>query len=145
MFSAQEGVQRQKPATLVPQMRQDTPQIGQAPQIGVSRIFLRSARLKRTGARNAQREARVIKPLMKRRRQFKTGLMLLARRVADVGQELRLNDMIAEALTNNREIADAGQRPSQASILPNPMFPPSCTSNGSPLSGAQLGVSPTSA
>ena len=59
MFSAQEGVQRQKPATLVPQMRQHTPQIGQAPQarVGVSRIFLRSARLKRTGARNAQREA----------------------------------------------------------------------------------------
>ena len=61
------------------------------------------------------------------------------------GEIERLNDMIAEALTNNREIADAGQRPSQASILPNPMFPPSCTSNGSPLSGAQLGVSPTSA
>ena len=80
-----------------------------------------------------------------RRATFKTGLMLRLAAPAAIGQELRLNDMIAEALANNREIADAGQRPSQASILPNPMFPPSWTSNGSPLPGAQLGVSPTSA
>jgi hypothetical protein len=51
--------ERQEPPTFVPHMRQHVPQIGQAPQLaaGVSRSFLRSARLKRTGARNAQREA----------------------------------------------------------------------------------------
>ena len=76
---------------------------------------------------------------------FKTGLMLRLAAPAAIGQELRQNDMIAEALANNREIADAGQRPSHASSWPNPMFPPSSTSNGNPLPGAQLGVSPASA
>ena len=79
-----------------------------------------------------------------RRATFKTGLILRLAAPAANGQELRLNDMIAEALANNREIADACQRPSQAS-LPDPMFSPSWTSNGNPLPGAQLGVSPTSA
>ena len=58
---------------------------------------------------------------------------------------------MAEALSNNREILAAQkryeaarQRPSQASSLPDPMFSPGYTSNGNPLPGAQLGVSPTS-
>jgi outer membrane protein, heavy metal efflux system len=64
---------------------------------------------------------------------------------------LRLDGLVAEALSNNREILAAQkryeaarQRPSQASSLPDPMFSPGYTSNGNPLPGAQLGVSPTS-
>jgi outer membrane protein TolC len=64
---------------------------------------------------------------------------------------LKLDDLLAEALQNNREILAAQkryeaarQRPSQASSLPDPMFSPGYTSNGNPLPGAQLGVSPTS-
>lgn len=64
---------------------------------------------------------------------------------------LRLDGLLAEALSNNREILAAQkryeaarQRPSQASSLPDPMFSPGYTSNGNPLPGAQLGVSPTS-
>lgn len=78
-------------------------------------------------------------------------MFLVAAAVA-AGQELRLNDIVAEALASNREIAAAQkryeaarQRPSQASSLPDPMFSPGWTSNGNPLPGAQLGVSPTSA
>ncbi len=63
----------------------------------------------------------------------------------------RLEALVAEALQNNREILAAQkryeaarQRPSQASSLPDPMFSPGYTSNGNPLPGAQLGVSPTS-
>ena len=80
-----------------------------------------------------------------RRTTFKKGLILRLAAPAANGQVLRLNDMIAEALANNRESADARQRPSQANSLPDPMFSPSWTSNGNPLPGAQLGVSPTSA
>ncbi len=79
------------------------------------------------------------------------GLLWLAVASAAVGQELRLNDLVAEALANNPEIKAAQkryeaarQRPSQASSLPDPMFSPGWTSNGNPLPGAQLGVSPTS-
>jgi outer membrane protein TolC len=68
------------------------------------------------------------------------------------GQDLRLNDLVAEALANNPEIQAAQkryeaarQRPSQASSLPDPMFSPGWTSSGNPLPGAQLGKSPTSA
>lgn len=93
-----------------------------------------------------------MKMKLPRRARFKTGLTLLIAASASVGQELRLNDLIAEALANNREIAAAQkryeaarQRPSQASSLPDPMFSPGWTSNGNPLPGAQLGVSPTSA
>jgi cobalt-zinc-cadmium efflux system outer membrane protein len=64
---------------------------------------------------------------------------------------VRLDDLLAEALNNNREVLAAQkryeaarQRPSQASSLPDPMFSPGYTSNGNPLPGAQLGVSPTS-
>jgi hypothetical protein len=80
-----------------------------------------------------------------RRATFKRGLILGLAAPAANGHELRLNDRIAEALANNREIADARPHPSQASSLPNPMFSPSWTSNGNPFPGAQLGVSPTSA
>jgi len=66
------------------------------------------------------------------------------------GQELRLSDLVAEALANNPEIQAAQksyeaarQRPSQASSLPDPMFSPGWTSNGNPLPGAQLGTNPT--
>src|SRR5229473_854477 len=69
-----------------------------------------------------------------------------------LGQQIRLEDLVSEALANNPEIAAAQkryeaarQRPSQASSLPDPMFSPGWTSNGNPLPGAQLGVSPTSA
>jgi hypothetical protein len=76
---------------------------------------------------------------------FKTGLMLRLAGPAAIGQELPQIDMIAEAPANNREIADTVQRPSQASRWPNQMFPPSWTSNGNPLRGAQLSVSRASA
>lgn len=78
--------------------------------------------------------------------------MLLATAVGLAGQELRLDDLVAEALANNPEILAAQkryeaarQRPSQVSSLPDPMFSPGYTSSGNPLPGAQLGVSPTSA
>ena len=81
---------------------------------------------------------------------FRTSLILFAA-LSAAGQELRLNDLVAEALANNPDIQAAQkryeasrQRPSQASSLPDPMFSPGWTSNGNPLPGAQLGVSPTS-
>jgi outer membrane protein TolC len=65
---------------------------------------------------------------------------------------LRLDGLVAEALSNNREILAAQkryeaarQRPSQASSLPDPMFSPGYTSSGNPLPGAGLGVRPASA
>src|SRR5690348_11949789 len=77
---------------------------------------------------------------------FRMSLILLAA-LSAAGQELRLNDLVAEALANNPEIQAAQkryeasrQRPSQASSLPDPMFSPGWTSNGNPLPGAQLGV-----
>lgn len=64
---------------------------------------------------------------------------------------LSLQPLIDQALQNNREILAAQkrleaarQRPSQASSLPDPMFSLGYTSNGNPLPGAELGVSPTS-
>jgi len=80
----------------------------------------------------------------------RTSLILMVA-ITAVGQELHLNDLVAEALANNPEIQAAQkgyeaarQRPSQVSSLPDPMFSPGWTSNGNPLPGAQLGVSPTS-
>ena len=82
---------------------------------------------------------------------FRTRLVLRLAAPPAIGQELRLNDMIAEARANNREIAAAQKRyeaarqhPSRASSLPDPLFSPDWTSNGNPLPGAQLGVSPMS-
>ena len=67
-------------------------------------------------------------------------------------QELRLDDLVSEALANNPAILAAQkryeaarQRPSQVSSLPDPMFSLGYTSSGNPLPGAQLSVSPTSA
>ena len=83
---------------------------------------------------------------------LKTGLIWLAAATAAAGQGIRLENLVSEALANNPEILAAQkryeaarQRPSQASSLPDPMFSPGYTSNGNPLPGAQLGVSPTSA
>jgi outer membrane protein TolC len=63
-----------------------------------------------------------------------------------------LETLLAEALRNNPEILAAQkryeaarQRPSQASSLPDLVFSPGYTSNGNPLPGAQLGISPTAA
>ena len=86
-------------------------------------------------------------------RALSTVLIALVCSQAARGQQasLRLDGLVAEALSNNREILAAQkryeaarQRPSQASSLPDPMFSPGYTSNGNPLPGAQLGVSPTS-
>ena len=67
-------------------------------------------------------------------------------------QELRLDELVSEALKNNPEILAAQkryeaarQRPTQEGSLPDPMFSPGYTSSGNPLPGAQLGVSPTAA
>jgi len=69
-----------------------------------------------------------------------------------LGQELRLNELVSEALTKNPQILAAQkgyeaarQRPSQSSALPDPVFSPGYVSNGNPLPGAQLGSNPTSA
>jgi outer membrane protein TolC len=80
-------------------------------------------------------------------------LIVLSLTLSAQGQDeqSKLDALVAEALQNNREILAAQkryeaarQRPSQASSLPDPMFSPGYTSNGNPLPGAQLGVSPTS-
>jgi outer membrane protein TolC len=80
------------------------------------------------------------------------GWMILATSGLANGQQLRLNELVAEALANNPEIQAAQkryeaarQRPSQVSSLPDPTFSPGWTSNGNPLPGAQLGKSPLSA
>ena len=85
-------------------------------------------------------------------RRIGIGLAWLAMSTLAAGQELRLSDLVTEALANNPEILAAQkgyeaarQRPSQASSLPDPMFSPGWTSNGSPLPGSQLGSNPTSA
>lgn len=79
-------------------------------------------------------------------------LLWLAASGPAMGQSLRIDDLVAEALANNRDILAAQkgyeaarQRPSQAASLPDPMFSPGWTSNGNPLPGAKLGSSPTSA
>ena len=62
-----------------------------------------------------------------------------------------LNDLLAEALSNNPEIVAAQkryeasrQRPSQVSSLPDPMFSPGYNSTGRPWPGAGLGTEVTS-
>jgi outer membrane protein TolC len=79
-------------------------------------------------------------------------LLWLSAAEAVGAQEPRLDELVSEALRNNPEILaaqkryeGARQRPSQEASLPDPMFSPGYTSNGNPLPGAQLGVSPTSA
>ena len=83
---------------------------------------------------------------------LRNGLIWLALATTAAGQGIRLENLILEALANNPEIMAAQkryeaarQRPRQVASLPDPMFSPGYTSNGSPLPGAQLGVSPTSA
>src|SRR5579872_3765478 len=85
-------------------------------------------------------------------RRIGLGLAWLAMSTVAAGQELRLSDLITEALANNPEILAAQkgyeaarQRPGQAGSLPDPMFSPGWTSNGNPLPGSQLGSNPTSA
>ncbi len=65
--------------------------------------------------------------------------------------ELRLDQLLREALNTNPEILAAQkryeaarQRPNQESSLPDPMFSPGYASNGAPYPGARLGTEPTS-
>ncbi len=95
---------------------------------------------------------RILSVNTRRPRRSCIGLAWLATSALAAGQELRLNDLVTEALTNNPEIQAAQknyeaarQRPGQMSSLPDPMFSPGWTSNGNPLPGAQLGTNPTSA
>jgi outer membrane protein TolC len=67
------------------------------------------------------------------------------------GQELKLEDLVAQALDHNPEILAAQkkyeaarQRPSQVSTLPDPVFSPGWNSNGNPLPGAGIGRDATS-
>ena len=67
---------------------------------------------------------------------FRTSLILMVA-ITAVGQELHINDLVAEALANNPEIQAAQKgyeaarkRPSQVSSLPDPMFSPSWTCRG---------------
>jgi cobalt-zinc-cadmium efflux system outer membrane protein len=66
-------------------------------------------------------------------------------------QELKLEELVSQALERNPEILvaqkkyeAARQRPSQVSSLPDPVFSPGWNSNGNPLPGAGLGSNPTS-
>src|SRR4051794_417023 len=66
-------------------------------------------------------------------------------------QDLKLNDLVREALLHNPEVLAAQkkyealrQRPAQAGSLPDPVFSPGWNSNGNPLPGAGLGTNPTS-
>jgi outer membrane protein TolC len=66
-------------------------------------------------------------------------------------QELKLKDLLSEALERNPEILAAQkrveaarQRPSQAGSLPDPTFSPGWSSSGNPLPGAGLGREPMS-
>lgn len=82
---------------------------------------------------------------------FVSGFLALTLISTADGQDLRLDELVSEALANNPEIRAAQkryeaarQRPSQVSSLPDPVFSPGYTSSGNPLPGAQLGVSPNS-
>lgn len=86
------------------------------------------------------------------RRLAATLILTLGFGVLANSQTLKLDELVAEAVRQNPEIAAAQkryeaarQRPSQASSLPDPMFSPGYTSNGNPLPGAQLGTNPTAA
>ncbi len=66
-------------------------------------------------------------------------------------QELKIDELIAQALDRNPEILvaqkkyeAARQRPSQVTSLPDPVFSPGWNSNGNPLPGAGIGRNPTS-
>ena len=66
-------------------------------------------------------------------------------------QELKLEDLLSEALERNPEIIAAQkkveaarQRPSQAGSLPDPTFSPGWSGSGYPLPGAGLGREPMS-
>src|SRR5437879_4235043 len=73
-----------------------------------------SARGKLTGARSAQRKCTEMSTApnskLAKRATFGSGVVLLVATSAVAGQELRLNDLVAEALANNPEIAAAQKR-----------------------------------
>lgn len=79
------------------------------------------------------------------------GVAVLVLAAALDAQELKLEDLVSEALERNLEILAAQkkyeaarQRPSQAGSLPDPTFSPGWNSNGNPLPGAGIGREPTS-
>src|SRR5579864_751543 len=78
-------------------------------------------------------------------------VLLLLATLPCVAQELRLDDLVSQAIGRNPEILAAQkkveaarQRPSQAGSLPDPTFSPMWNSNGNPLPWAGLGRDPTS-
>ncbi len=77
-------------------------------------------------------------------------LAAFARPIAK-GQEVKLADLVSEALLRSPDILAAQkkyeaakQRPSQAGSLPDPTLSMGWNSNGNPLPGAGLGTDPTS-
>jgi outer membrane protein TolC len=70
---------------------------------------------------------------------------------AAAAQELKLDELVQQAIERNPEILvaqkkyeAARQRPSQVASLPDPTFSPAWNSNGNPLPGAGLGRDTTS-
>jgi outer membrane protein TolC len=81
---------------------------------------------------------------------MRIGILLLAV-LPCAAQELKLDDLVNQAIDRNPEILAAQkrveaarQRPSQAGSLPDPTFSPGWNSNGNPLPGAGIGHDPTS-
>jgi cobalt-zinc-cadmium efflux system outer membrane protein len=75
----------------------------------------------------------------------------LAAGVGAIAQQLKLEDLVREALQRNPEILAAQksyeaarQRPSQVASLPDPVLSPAWNSNGNPLPGAGIGREATS-
>jgi cobalt-zinc-cadmium efflux system outer membrane protein len=80
---------------------------------------------------------------------FTSSLLALALALASAG--VRLPDLVAEALANNREVLAARkqyeaarQRPAREGSMPDPTLSIGYASNGGPLPGLGLGSNPTS-
>jgi len=79
-----------------------------------------------------------------------TALLVSASANGQTADRVRLNDLVAEAVSKNPEIVAAQrrydaarQRPAQEKSLPDPMLSAGYNASGNPLPGAGLGTEPT--